>query len=868
MSALEWFFWIALLVVGYTYAGYGVLLYGLVRLRRALGRAAPVPAAGFEPDVTIVVPAFNEADCIGAKLANCRELDYPRDKLAVVVVNDGSTDETAAIARRFKEVVVLDRPVRAGKAAAINHAMERVTSPIVVMSDANALVNRDALREMVRHYADPRVGAVAGEKRIRRRGGNAAVGEGLYWRYESWLKQLDSELSTVVGADGGLLSCRRDLFAPLAQDAILDDFELSLGIAIRGYRVVYEPRAYAIEDASASIRDELRRRIRIAAGGWQSMLRLRALLRPWRHATLFFQYLSHRVLRWSVVPPLLLLLVPANVALAIGGGAAAGLYRALLLAQAGFYGLALAGYLRDRRGDRLAALHAPYYFVVANCAVVWGFGRFLAGRQAVTWERVRRAIGAAGVASLALGARLPAQTPDFRVAAGGREVARAEVSFARGYRTLPITLLVPLGAQVTTGQDAVVVRIFDDTLRFYPGYPAFRFNERMESLYSPAYLEDGVLFVAQWFFTGWLPARYPGRFRYWEGVFRLEAGGPPAPPVAATQPVMVAKRTVLAGDSAKAATGDSARAAAQPRDTAGRPPPSPVDEALPLPLPAQGHDDPLKGVLLGFIDARVSGVYESNIDRDPVPRASYGMVARLGMGLQSARTRPFLLVRYDLGLYRFTDTDEWDRTAHDVAAELAPAFSVFRLRLGAAVRLGSLTEDRQSANQIILRPQLEIRPTPIQVVTVYALHAARRIDVGTRTQSDTFLLAGLGLYHWWHAGGLRVDGRYEVNQSEYEGSRYRGWTTYTWVRAPLSRVLRVTVEGAFNRRQYGHSFVDPDSAVMRQDRRWISSVAFTSEFARARWELGLEYEFEDNWSNDRYARYRAHRVEFMIRRRW
>jgi hypothetical protein len=276
----------------------------------------------------------------------------------------------------------------------------------------------------------------------------------------------------------------------------------------------------------------------------------------------------------------------------------------------------------------------------------------------------------------------------------------------------------------------------------------------------------------------------------------------------------------------------------------------------------------LKGVLLGFIDARVSGVYESNIDRDPVARGSYGMVARLGMGLQSARSRPFLLVRYDFGLYRFTDAEDWNRTAHDVAAELAPSFSVFRLRLGAAVRLGSLTEDRETANQIILRPQLEIRPTPIQVITVYAMHSARRIDVGTGTQRDTFLLAGLGLYQWWHGGGLRVDGRYEVNQSEYERSRYRAWTTYAWVRAPLSRWLRVTVEGTHSQRRYGQSFVDPASTVLRQDRRWMSSLALTSEFAQARWELGLVYGYEDNGSNDPYARYRAHRVEFGIRRRW
>ena len=391
MLALELCFWIALLVVGYAYAGYGALVSCLVRLKRARGPAARLPGAGFVPHVTLIVPAFNEADCIAAKIANCCALDYPPDRLRILVVNDGSTDDTAGIARRTGRVEVLHRPVRLGKAAAINHAMDHVTSSIVILTDANALVNREAVREIVRHYADPTVGAVAGEKRIRRRGSAAATGEGLYWRYESWLKRLDSELWTVVGADGGLLSCRRELFAPLEQDTILDDFVLSLRIAAQGFRVVYEPRAYAVEEASASVGDELKRRIRIAAGGWQSMLRLLSLLNPRAHATLSFQYLSHRVLRWSVVPFLLLLQAPANAMLAIGAGPLAHLYRALLWGQMAFYGLALAGYLGDRRAYTRTALFAPYYFVVANYAVLRGLGRFLAGRQPATWERARRA---------------------------------------------------------------------------------------------------------------------------------------------------------------------------------------------------------------------------------------------------------------------------------------------------------------------------------------------------------------------------------------------------------------------------------------------------------------------------------------------
>ncbi len=388
MPALEIAFWAALLVVVYAYAGYGVILYGLVHLRRALRRATPQPArSGFVPDVTLIVPAFNEAEYISAKIANCQGLDYPAHKLTILILTDGSTDGTPEIARRCDRVEVLHQPERLGKAAAINRAMAHVRSPIVILSDANALLNREAVREMVRHYADPSVGAVAGEKRIRRRQSAAATGEGLYWRYESWLKRLDSEVGTVVGAAGELFSYRRDLFEALEEDVIVDDFLLSLRVAARGYRVVYEPRAYATEESSASIGEELKRRIRIAAGGWQSMLRLPSLLNPLRHPTLTFQYVSHRVLRWSVVPLLLVLLVPANAMLAAGA-----VYRALLWAQVAFYGLALAGYLCDRLGYRVRALAAPYYFVVTNYAVLRGFGRFLAGRQPATWERVRRSL--------------------------------------------------------------------------------------------------------------------------------------------------------------------------------------------------------------------------------------------------------------------------------------------------------------------------------------------------------------------------------------------------------------------------------------------------------------------------------------------
>ena len=481
-------------------------------------------------------------------------------------------------------------------------------------------------------------------------------------------------------------------------------------------------------------------------------------------------------------------------------------------------------------------------------------------------------------AGLVCGAPNGAQAQVVRVAVADRELARAEASMARGYRALPLTLLAPLATEVTTGRDVVVVRLFDDTLQFYPGYPSFRINERMESLHSWAYLDDGVLFVAQWFFTAWLPSRYPQRLRYQDGVLLLKAGAP-ATVTPAPLAVGVAGRGAPRSESTKrSAHPDTSSGGAAKRGAGAEQPPSdtvglvPGDGAVgeqdPLPQPRQGVGDPLQGVLLGFIDARVSAVYESNVDRDPVPRPTFGTVARLGIGLQSARSRPFLTARYDLALHRYAATADLNRTAHDVAAELAPSFSAVRLRLGAALRIGSWTEDRQPADQIILRPQIEIRPTPIYVLSVYALHSSRRIAIGEQTRRDTFLLTGVGLYRWWRGGGVRVDGQYEMNGSEDERSRYRGGTAYTWIRFPLAATLHVTLQSALNQRRYPRSFVDPGGIVAREDRRWTSSLAITSAFARARWELGVAYAFEDNASNNAYARYRAHRAEFTIRRRW
>ncbi len=393
LALLPGFLWTGLAVVVYTYVGYAPLVWGLSRLRQ-WWRPRPdraVPPEADLPAVTLLVAAYNEADVIDEKFGNTRALNYPREKLTVLFVTDGSTDATPDRLRAAPGVQCLHRDERAGKMAALHRGMEHVETPLVVFSDANALLNADALRNLVRHYQDPSVGAVAGEKRVRAAGTDDASGasEGLYWRYESALRRWDDALHSVVGAAGELFSVRTVLFEPIPEDTILDDFVLTLRVAARGYRVAYAPDAYATEGPSASLADEIQRKVRIVAGGFQALGRLRELCNPVRHGTLTFQFVSHRVLRWTLAPALLPVLLVVNGGLVgMGGGTAATL---LLAGQGAFYGLAAYGALTHDAPRGPTALYAPFYFCVMNIAVYRGFLRYLRDQQDVAWAPVQRA---------------------------------------------------------------------------------------------------------------------------------------------------------------------------------------------------------------------------------------------------------------------------------------------------------------------------------------------------------------------------------------------------------------------------------------------------------------------------------------------
>jgi cellulose synthase/poly-beta-1,6-N-acetylglucosamine synthase-like glycosyltransferase len=395
MISLKIIFWSLFFILFYSYIGYGILLFGIVKIRRFLF-PGPVTVSDpdYEPEVTLFIAAYNERNYVAGKIKNCQELDYPREKLHFMWVTDGSDDGTPELLRQTKGIEVFHRPERQGKIGALNRGMKFVKTPIVVFCDANTYLGRDSIRRIVHLFSNPGIGCVSGEKRIISLDKDVAAGagEGLYWKYESTLKKLDAELFSVVGAAGELFAIRTELYQEVEADTLLDDFIISLRVAQKGYTIQYDPEAYAMEYASASVKEELKRKIRIAAGGIQSVIRLRSLLNIFRYGTLSFQYISHRVLRWTLAPLSLLLLFPVGLILAVQEGITEpGFYSVLFWLQVLFYMAALLGWYSENRSIHTKALFVPYYFFIMNLAVFLGFRRFLRGSQTVNWERAKRA---------------------------------------------------------------------------------------------------------------------------------------------------------------------------------------------------------------------------------------------------------------------------------------------------------------------------------------------------------------------------------------------------------------------------------------------------------------------------------------------
>ncbi|MEI7662604.1 MAG: glycosyltransferase family 2 protein [Bacteroidota bacterium] len=393
MIVLKITFWILLFIVFYAYIGYGVLLFILVKIKRLFIKHNENSNPGYEPEVTLFIAAYNEKDFVAEKIKNSLSLEYPKEKLHMVWVTDGSDDGTPDVLKQYEGVEVYHLPQRSGKIGAMNRGMKFVKTPIVVFCDANTMLGHESIRRIVRLFSDPRVGCVSGEKRIysKEKDSAAGAGEGLYWKYESKLKKWDAELYSVVGAAGELFAIRTELFQEVERDTLLDDFIISLRVAQKGYTIQYDPEAYAIETASANVKEELKRKIRISAGGIQSVIRLRSLLNFFKYGTLSFQYISHRVLRWTLAPLSLLFMIIIGLILALEEGIThPGFYSILFWLQVLFYLSALLGWYLENKAIRVKLLFVPYYFFIMNLSVFLGLKRYLKGSQSVNWERAKR----------------------------------------------------------------------------------------------------------------------------------------------------------------------------------------------------------------------------------------------------------------------------------------------------------------------------------------------------------------------------------------------------------------------------------------------------------------------------------------------
>jgi len=395
---LEVFFWIIVGIVFYSYIGYGILLIFLVLIKEVVYYFIPKKKAllnsNYQPEVTLFVAAYNEIENIENKVRNSFSLDYPKNKVKHIWITDGSNDGSPELLKTYDNIEVYHEDKRAGKINAMKRGMQFVKTPIVIFSDGNTILSHETIKEIVKAFEDIDVGCVSGEKKIYQKNKDVAssAGEGFYWKYESFLKKLDSKLYSTVGAAGELFAIRTSLFEEVEQDTLLDDFVISLRIAKKGYKIKYCPKAYASETASINIKEELKRKVRIASGAFQTFFRDFDILNPFKTKILSFQYFSHKVMRWIFVPLSLLFLFPTNLYLVNKNGFDYyNVYTYFMEFQLLIYLIAIVGWILENQKIRIKLLFIPYYIIFMNFAMFLGFFKYLRKTQSVNWERAKRA---------------------------------------------------------------------------------------------------------------------------------------------------------------------------------------------------------------------------------------------------------------------------------------------------------------------------------------------------------------------------------------------------------------------------------------------------------------------------------------------
>jgi len=377
---VEIVFWLTAFLIVYSYFGYPIILMVL-----GLGKGKKVSKRKITPTVSLLILAYNEEKIIREKIKNSLDLDYPRDKLEVVVASE-STDRTNEIVREYAEqgIILYSFKEREGKQATIYRVIPLLKGEIVVFSDANALYQRNAIRKLIRNFNDPEVGCVSGQlKYVSSQEASIGKTEGLYWKYEVFIKKLESGINSVLGANGSIYAIRKKLYTPISKYRG-DDFEIPIKIAQKGYKVVLEAGAISFEEVSMKTREEFKRKVRIIAWVWTSTLILLKDSFKKRQFLLVFQLISHKILRW-LVGLFLALIFSINFFLLDKS-----LYLGLLVIQITFYSLGIWGYFKEKRGEKSNELiNVTYYFCAINLAAVLGIFKTILGKQKPTWQKVR-----------------------------------------------------------------------------------------------------------------------------------------------------------------------------------------------------------------------------------------------------------------------------------------------------------------------------------------------------------------------------------------------------------------------------------------------------------------------------------------------
>ena len=379
---LETLFFFFIFIILYVYLGYPLV----ITLLAAINRKTVTKDDNYEPSVSLIIAAYNEEAIIAEKLNNCLLLNYPKDKLEIIVFSDASTDRTAEIVKSFEQdhIILIDLTERKGKTAGQNLAATQATGEIIIFSDANALYQEDAIRKIVRNFNDPSVGCVCGEL-VYYSEDKSLIGdaENVYWDYEKFIKRQEDRAASILGANGSIYAVRKQLYSPLPED-IISDFIEPFKIIAQGYRVVYEPEAISFEQSTTNFIEEYHRKKRIINRSFYSLLYFSSFLNPFRYPLLSFQLFSHKILRW-MIPVYLPIIFIVNMFLLKSL-----FFQVTFGLQIIFYVTALLGYVLEKNRWHNIFFYAPFYFCLVNIASLDAIiNLFIKRKNVVTWNPIR-----------------------------------------------------------------------------------------------------------------------------------------------------------------------------------------------------------------------------------------------------------------------------------------------------------------------------------------------------------------------------------------------------------------------------------------------------------------------------------------------